>query len=180
MNISSTKTKNIIHKLYNTLSSTLPPYILWCCTPGGSLSPDHLMRSQIENKSYTDTGYDENSHLVLRDVGINSYNELVVDVESVALFQSVWGGGRSTVALRRLPDHRHVVLPDVLHVQVGWFRRLLCKVIQQCMQSSLTKTARTSNMVTSGNLSFYPCDAILASNMLCLMFVCHKPVLYLK
>jgi len=66
------------------------------------------------------------THLVLSGVGVDAGYELVVDVESVSLFQSVSGNGRSAVALRSLPDDRHVVLPDVCHVQVVRLRRLHC------------------------------------------------------
>ena len=59
-------------------------------------------------------------------VGIGACDKLVVDVEGISLFERVSSDGRSTVALWRLPDHRHVVLPDVLHVQVGWLRWPLC------------------------------------------------------
>jgi len=78
------------------------------------------------NNTVTLAGYRGKSHLVLCGVCINGCNELVVDVESVSLFQTVSSDCRSAVALRCLPDHRHVVFPDILHVQVGWFWRLLC------------------------------------------------------
>ena len=105
-----------------------------------------LLEERGTQKSQTLTGCcSGNSHLVLCGVGIEGCNELVVDVESISLFQSVSSDGRSTVVLRCLPDHRHVVLPDVLHVQVGWFRRLLCNSHSVPRAEKSEKDPRTPN-----------------------------------
>lgn len=66
------------------------------------------------------------THLILSREGVNVGDKLVIDVESVSLFECVSSDGRSTVTLRWLPDNGHVVLPYVLYVQVCGLRRLLC------------------------------------------------------
>jgi len=99
-------------------------WLYWFSSTGfADANKDWLIDWLNKNNS---TSLRRQTHLVLRGMGVNAGDETVADVESISLFDRVPGDGWSTVALRRLPDHRHVVLPDVLHVQVGRLRRLRC------------------------------------------------------